>query len=152
MPGPDRECSLSPTPMSVIDSDTLESEIAQRLDPHGSDGIQATLSGVIDLDALEENRYEEVLGAVDERLTQARYSLLSMLVAGIYFGLLVGLWLVDGSTWGRIALWGAPTLLVTVYGLYAGHQTVREVRHLSETRALLRLLMNPPSVEKGPET
>ncbi len=137
--------------MSVIDSDAIQSQVAHRLDPHGSDGIQATLSGVVDLDALEERRYDEVLSAVDQRLTQARYSLFSMLVAGIYFGLLVGLWLVDGSTWGRIALWIGPVLLVTVYGLYATHQTIRQIRHLSETRALLRLLMNGSSVDRGPD-
>ncbi|MCS3676585.1 hypothetical protein GGP72_000482 [Salinibacter ruber] len=131
--------------MPAIDPDALESQVAQRLDPHGSDGVQSALSGVVDLEALEERRYGEVLGAIDQRLTQSRYSLLSMVVAGIYFGLLVGLWLVDGSTWSRIALWLAPTLLVAVYGLYATHQTVRQIRHLSETRALLQILMNGPS-------
>ncbi len=133
--------------MPAIDPDALESQVAQRLDPHGSDAVQSALSGVVDLEALEERRYGEVLGAIDQRLTQSRYSLLSMVVAGIYFGLLVGLWLVDGSTWSRIALWLAPTLLVAVYGLYATHQTVRQIRHLSETRALLQILMNGPSAD-----
>lgn len=137
--------------MSAIDPDAVQSQVAHRLDPHGSDGIQAALSGVVDLAALEDHRYEDVVGAVDQRLTQARYSLLSMLVAGIYFGVLVGFWLVDGSTWNRILLWVAPTILVTVYGLYATHQTVRQIRHLSETRALLHLLMDEPSVEGGSE-
>ena len=138
--------------MSAIDPDALESQVAQRLDPHGSDGVQAALSGVVDLDALEEGRYGEVLGAIDQRLTQSRYSLLSMVVAGIYFGVLVGLWLVDGSTWGRIALWLTPTLLVGVYGLYATHQTVRQIRHLSETRAMLQLLTDSLSVDRGPDS
>lgn len=136
--------------MSVIDPDAIQSQVARRLDPHSSDGIQAELSGVVDLDALEKHRYDEVQDAVDERLTQARYSLLSMIVAGIYFGLLVGMWLVDGSTWGRIALWVGPVLLVTIYGLYASHQTVRQIRQLSETRALLGLLVNESS-DGGPD-
>jgi hypothetical protein len=70
-----------------------------------------------------------------------------MLVAGIYFGLLVGFWLVDGSTWSAIALWSVPALLVTLYGAYATHQTVLEIRHLSEARALLRLLMDRAPAE-----
>lgn len=128
--------------MSAVQPDTIHSRVARQLDPHGSEGARAALSGVVDLEALEEERYEAVLSAVDDRLSQARYSLISMLVAGIYFGLLVGFWLVDGSTWGAIALWTVPALLVTLYGAYATHQTVLQIRHLSEARALLRLLMD----------
>jgi hypothetical protein len=127
--------------MSAVQTDTIQSRVARQLDPHGSDGVRAALSGVIDLDALQEHRYKKVLGTVDERLTQARYSLLSMLVAGIYFGALVGFWLVDGTTWDSLALWVVPLSLVTVYGLYATHQTIYQIRHLSEARALLQLLI-----------
>jgi len=130
--------------MSAVQTDTIQSRVAGQLDPHGSDGVRAALSGVIDMDALQDRRYEEVLRAVDERLSQARYSLLSMLVAGIYFGVLVGFWLVDGSTWGSLALWVVPVSLVTVYGLYATHQTIHQIRHLSEARALLQLLIEGP--------
>lgn len=130
--------------MSVVQTETIQSRVARQLDPHGSTGARAALSGVVDLEALEEHRYGEVLTAVNDRLSQARYSLLSMLVAGIYFGLLVGFWLVDGSTWGAIALWAVPVLLVTAYGVYAAYQTVVQIRHLSEARALLRLLMDGP--------
>lgn len=137
--------------MSAVQTDTIQSQVARQLDPHGSAGARAALSGVVDLEALEERQYEAVLTAVDERLSQARYSLLSMFTAGIYFGLLVGFWLVDGSTWGALALWGVPVLLVTTYGLYATHQTVLQIRHLSEARALLRLLMDQsaPGGEPG---
>ncbi|MFB6272366.1 MAG: hypothetical protein ABEL51_05660 [Salinibacter sp.] len=127
--------------MSGAQTDTIQSRVARQLDPHSSEGARTALSGVVDLEALEERQYEEVLETVDERLSQARYSLLSMLTAGIYFGLLVGLWLVDGSTWGAIALWALPVLLVTTYGLYATHQTILQIRHLSEARGLLRLLL-----------
>ena len=135
----------------ALDPDAIQSQVAHRLRPHDGDGEQAALPGVMDSDALEEQRYGEVLGAIDQRLTQARYSLLSMVVAGIYFGLLVGLWLIDGSTWGRIALWATPVLLVTVYGLYATHQTIHQIRHLSEARSLLRLLIDRPSADGGPD-
>ena len=110
--------------MSAVPTDTIQSRLARHLDPHGSEGARTALSGVVDLEALDEERYETVLSAVDDRLSQARYSLISMLVAGIYFGLLVGFWLVDGSTWGAIALWAVPVLLVTLYGAYAAYQTV----------------------------
>lgn len=134
--------------MSAVQTDTIQSRVARQLDPHGSEGVQAALSGVVDLEALEEERYGAVLSAIDDRLSQARYSLISMLVAGIYFGLLVGFWLVEGATWGAIALWAVPALLVTLYGAYAAHQTVLEIRHLSEARALLRLLMDRASAEE----
>ena len=134
--------------MPAVQTDAIESRLARQLAPHGSDGVRAALSGVVDLDSLKKRQYEDVLETVDQRLSEARYSLLSMLVAGIYFGLLVGFWLVNGSTWGTIALWVIPVLLVTAYGLYSTHQTVRQIRHLSEARALLRLLMDgPPSPE-----
>lgn len=131
--------------MSVVQTDTIQSRVVRQLDPHGSEGARAVLSGVVDLEALEKQQYDEVLGAVDQRLSRARYSLLSMIVAGIYFGLLVGHWLVNGASWDSLALWGVPVLLVTVYGLFATHQTIRQIRHLSEARALLRLLQEGSS-------
>lgn len=133
--------------MAAAETDTIQSRLARHLAPHGSEGTRAALSGVVDLEALENHQYEDVLEAVDHRLSQARYSLLSMIVAGIYFGALVGYWLVDGTTWGAIAQWAVPILLVTVYGLYSTHQTVLQIRHLSEARALLRLLLDKSSSE-----
>ena len=137
--------------MPAVQTDAIESRLARQLDPHGSEGVRAALSGVVDLEALEKRQYEDVLGAVDQRLSGARYSLLSMLVAGIYFGLLVGFWLVNGSTWGTIALWVIPVLLVTAYGLYSTHQIVRRIRHLSEARALLQLLMDGAPSPEDPD-
>ena len=137
--------------MPAVQTDAIESRLTRRLDPHGSEGVRAALSGVVDLESLEKRQYEDVLGAVDQRLSKARYSLLSMLVAGIYFGLLVGFWLVNGSTWGTIALWVIPVLLVTTYGLYSTHQTVRQIRHLSEARALLQLLMDGAPSPEDPD-
>ena len=136
--------------MPAVQTDAIESRLARQLAPHGSEGVRAALSGVVDLDSLEKRQYEDVLDTVDQRLSEARYSLLSMLVAGIYFGLLVGFWLVDGSTWGTIALWALPVLAVTAYGLYSTHQIVRQIRHLSEARALLRLLMDGTSSPEDP--
>lgn len=136
--------------MSAVQTDTIQSRVVRHLDSHGSEGVRAALSGVVDLKALEEQQYEEVLGAVDQRLSRARYSLLAMVVTGIYFGLLVGHWLVNGSPWGTHVLWIVLVLLVTTYGLYATHQTVRQVRHLSEAQALLRLLLDQSSHEEEP--
>ncbi|MFO8098484.1 MAG: hypothetical protein R6T83_02545 [Salinibacter sp.] len=117
-----------------------------RLAPHGSTDLRAQMASVVDLDALEENRYEEVIESVDDRRSTAHYSLISMLVAGIYFGLLVGMWLVEFSSWQNILLWTIPVGLVTIYAVFASHQTLRELHHLSEARSILRILANqsPP--------
>ncbi len=136
--------------MSAVQTDTIQSQVVRHLDSHGSEGVRTAFSGVVDLKALEEQQYEEVLSAVDQRLSRARYSLLAMIVTGIYFGLLVGHWLVDGSSWDTHALWIVLVLLVTTYGLYATHQTVRQIRHLSEARALLRLLLDRSSPAEEP--
>jgi F0F1-type ATP synthase assembly protein I len=113
--------------------------------PHGSGGLRASLVGVVDLDALEEERYEAVLESVDARLSTAQYSLVSMLVAGIYFGLLVGTWLVNTASWPLIGRWLLPVLLVTTYAVYSSYQTVLEIRDLSEARSLLRTLVQHSS-------
>jgi hypothetical protein len=98
------------------------------------------LASVVDLDALENEKYGQVAESVDDRLSTAHYSLISMLVAGIYFGLLVGAWLVDFSSWPQVLLWTLPVGVVTLYAVYAAHQTLREIYHLSEARSLLRAL------------
>jgi len=128
--------------MSTSSSDALHTHVHDRLVPHGSEGLQTQLASVVDLEALEDHRYAEVLETVNNRLSTAHYSLISMLVAGIYFGLLVGTWLVDVSSWQTITGWSVPVVLVTLYALYATHQTLREIYHLSEARSLLRALMN----------
>jgi uncharacterized membrane protein len=102
--------------------------------------VRSEFAGVVDLDALEQERYDEVLESVDARLSTAQYSLISMLVAGIYFGLLMGSWLVSTASWPLIVRWALPVLLVTVYAVYSSYHTVREIRQLSEARSLLSAL------------
>jgi len=126
--------------MSSVPSNVLRTGVTDRLAPHGSEGLRTELAGVVDLEALEEERYEEVLESVDARLSTAQYSLISMLVAGIYFGLLVGTWLVSIASWTHVLRWGLPVLLVTIYAVYSSYQTIREIRELSEARSLLRML------------
>jgi len=123
-----------------ISTDRLRSHATDRLMPHGSGGLRASLAGVVDLEALEQERYEEVIESVDARLSTAQYSLVSMLVAGIYFGLLVGSWLVSTTSWGLIGRWVVPVILVTVYAVYSSYTTVQEIRELSEARSLLLTL------------
>jgi hypothetical protein len=124
----------------ALSPDRLQSRVHDRLAAHGSEGLRASLAGVVDLDALQERRYETVLESVEARLSSAQYSLMSMLVAGIYFGLLVGYWLMSLSTWGLVLRWLVPVLLVTVYAGYSSYQTLREMHDLAEARALLRVL------------
>lgn len=129
-------------------NETVHSRIIDRLDPHGSSGARTALSGIVDLDALEEHRYDSALKAIEERLSQKRVSLISMLVSGIYFGLLVGLWLVDFSSWSSILSWALPAGVVTAYAGYSSHQTVLQIRELSEARILLKLLIEDDSLSK----
>jgi hypothetical protein len=63
-----------------------------------------------------------------------------MLVAGIYFGLLVGSWLMTTASWVLAARWIVPVLLITTYAIYASYQTIQEIRELSEARSLLHTL------------
>lgn len=133
----------APSVMSPSRSETIQARVVDQLSPHGSEGARAALTHVIDLEALEHGRYHEVLETVNARLSRARYSLISMLVAGIYFGLLVGFWLMDFSSWMVILQWSIPAVLVTIYGVYASYQTIVQIRQLSEARALLHLLLEP---------
>lgn len=137
--------------MPSIPTDTLRSEATDRLMPHGSGGLRASLAGVVDLNALEEERYGDVLASVDARLSTAQYSLVSMLVAGIYFGLLVGTWLVNTESWSLIGRWVIPVSLVTVYAVYSAYKTVKEIRELSEARSLLDTIVRqstPPNSQQ----
>jgi len=127
--------------MSSVSPDALQSRATDRLTPHGSGGLRASLAGVVDLEALEEERYEDVLASVDARLSTAQYSLVSMLVAGIYFGLLVGSLLVSTASWLLIGRWALPVLLVTIYAVYSSYRTIQEIRDLSEARSLLHTLV-----------
>lgn len=126
--------------MSSPSSHSLRSRVLDRLTPHGSEGVRTELAGVVDLEALEEGRYEDVLESVDSRLSTAQYSLISMLVAGIYFGLLVGHWLFTLASWTLVLQWLIPVGLVTVYAVYSSYHTIAELRDLAEARALLHAL------------
>lgn len=127
--------------MPTLHSDTLHTLVHDRLAPHGSKDLRTQLASVVDLEALEEQRYRDVIETVDDRLWTAHYSLISMLVAGIYFGLLVGTWLVGFSSVQVVSQWAIPVGLVTLYAVYASHQTIREIHHLAEARSLLHALM-----------
>lgn len=131
--------------MSSIPTNRLQSRVTDRLAPHGSGGLRSSLAGVVDLEALEQEHYEDVIDSVEARLSTAQYSIVSMLVAGIYFGLLVGWWLMDNTSWASIARWSIPVLLVTIYGIYASYQTLQEIRQLSEARSLLLTLARSPA-------
>lgn len=126
--------------MSTVPSSTLQSRVTDRLTPHGSEGVRSEFAGVVDLEALEQEEYDEVLESVDARLSTAQYSLISMLVAGIYFGLLIGSWLMSTASWPLIVRWALPVLLVTLYAVYSSYHTIREIRQLSEARSLLSTL------------
>lgn len=126
--------------MATVSASQLRSRVTDLLAPHGSGGVRTNLTGVVDLKALEEEQYGEVLESVDARLSTSQYSLVSMIVAGIYFGLLTGWWLMTTVSWLLIARWAIPVALVSIYGGYASYQTILEIRQLSEARSLLHTL------------
>ena len=137
--------------MASVPTSSLRSRVTDRLAPHGSGGVRASLAGVVDLEALDQGRYGEVLESVDARLETAQYSLVSMLVAGIYFGLLTGSWLMSTASWELVARWAAPVLLVTTYAVYSSYQTIQEMQRLSEARSLLHTLerLSSPADQSG---
>jgi len=126
--------------MSALSPDLLQRQVLDRLASHGSEGVRSELAGVVDLKALDDERYGDVLESVDSRLSTAQYSLISMLVAGIYFGLLVGHWLFTLAGWTAVLWWLVPVLLVTTYAAYSSYHTIQEIHELSEARALLLAL------------
>lgn len=127
---------------------SIRAEVVDRLDPHSGAGGHAAFAGIVDEEAFQNEKYGEVLHAVEDRLSQIRFSLVSMMVSGIYFGLLVGLWLLELPPWDRILQWGVPVVLVTTYGIYSTHQSAKQLRHLSEARALLLLLVERRSPQE----
>jgi hypothetical protein len=133
--------------MSALSPDLLQRQVLDRLAPHGSEGVRTELAGVVDLKALDDERYGDVLESVDSRLSTAQYSLISMLVAGIYFGLLVGHWLFTLSGWTAALWWLVPVFLVTTYAAYSSYHTIREIHKLSEARVLLQVLDQNPEAQ-----
>lgn len=110
------------------------------LDREDNAGLRPSHAGYLDPNAFQDARYTDLLPALDARLSRLRYSLISMLLAGIYFGLLVGHWLLVTSTWQGIALWVLPVGLVCLYAVVTARSMFRRMRHLHETRAVLRAL------------
>ena len=130
--------------MSALSPDLLQRQVLDRLAPHGSEGVRTELAGVVDLKALDDERYGDVLESVDSRLSTAQYSLISMLVAGIYFGLLVGHWLMDLTSWLLVARWVVPVGLVALYAIVTARNILDRMQRLSKARALIEHLADAP--------
>jgi len=101
------------------------------------------------MEAVADRQYHTLVSTLDARLTQAWWSVLSMLLAGIYFGGIVGHWLFELSSPSAIATWTIPAGLVSTYALYAGHQTLALMCELSEARALARVLHDRADAHDG---
>jgi len=97
--------------------------------------------GYLDPGAFDEERFNALLPALDARASRIYYSLISMLLAGIYFGLLVGHWLFTTSTWAGIAGWVLPVGLVGLYAIVTAHNMLRRLKRLHETRSVLHALV-----------
>lgn len=110
------------------------------LDRETNDGLRASHVGYLDPDAFQDARYADLLPALDARASRYRYSLVSMLLAGIYFGLLVGHWLLSLVTWQAVASWMLPVGLVCLYAVVTARNMLNRLRQLHETRAVIETL------------
>ena len=110
------------------------------LDREDNAGLKPSHVGYLDPYAFDEDRFDTLLPALDARVSRIHYSLISMLLAGIYFGLLVGHWLFHTSTWMGIAGWALPVGLVGLYAIVTARNMLRRLNRLHETRAVLHAL------------
>jgi hypothetical protein len=121
----------------MASSPSLVTYARSLLDREDNAGLRPSHIGYLVPEAFQDARYADLLPALDARLSRIRYSLISMLLAGIYFGLLVGHWLFSTATWQGIAGWAVPVGLVGVYAVVTARNMLRRMRHLHETRAVL---------------
>ena len=118
-------------------SDPLAAQVRARIDATDNDGYKTTHAGYLDFDAFDNGRPEALLPALDARVADTRLSLLSMMLSGIYFGLLVGYWLMNMSSWGAIAGWAVPVGLVGLYAVITSRNLFRRLQRLHEAHALV---------------
>lgn len=126
-------------PMSAS-SHLLTARALDLLDHNDEEGFRTSHLEQFDFSAFEEGRYGELVQDLEDRLSRERYSVISMLLAGIYFGLLMGHWLLDTSSWLLIARWAIPVGLVAVYAVVTARNILNRIERLSQAQALVHAL------------
>ncbi len=120
---------------------SLETLTLDRIDPSDNDGYKPQHLGHLDFEAFESGQYGALLPALDARITNIHYSLVSMLLAGIYFGLVMGHWLFAAQPWSAVVTWAVPVVIVSGYALITVRNQFRRLRRLHEARALVEALV-----------
>lgn len=133
---------VDPMPAS---SHLLTARALDLLDHDDEEGFRTSHLEQFDFSAFEEGRYGELVQDLEDRLSRERYSVISMLLAGIYFGLLMGHWLLDTSSWLLIARWAIPVGLVAVYAIVTARNILNRIERLSQAQALVHALADDAS-------
>jgi hypothetical protein len=148
--------SSSPdSPTSGASSSPIQDRALDLLDRNDEDGFRSAHLEHFDFDAFDEGRYADVVVALDGRITQVRYSIISMMLAAIYFGLIVGTYLVGSTSgWGMLR-WLGPVLLVSIYAVVTGQSMLDRIERLTTARGLVAALAakrdpDPSAAEGGP--
>jgi hypothetical protein len=128
-------------------SDSVRSRATTLLRQYDNDDFKEQHLGYIDHDAIEDGNFDGVARALDARIERDRYSLISMLLAGIYFGLLVGHNMFSTATTTQVLWWAVPVLLVSIYAVVTANNLFRRLQELSRARALVESLDAEVGVE-----
>jgi hypothetical protein len=119
---------------------SLEAHALKRIGPSDNDGYRPNHLGYLDFEAFEDGEYTALLPALDARITNVHYSLVSMLLAAIYFGLVVGHWLFATAPWTAVAGWAVPVGIVSLYAIITARNQFRRLQRLHEARAVVESL------------
>lgn len=125
-----------PAPESIHD-DPVRQRAQSLLQHYDNDDFNADHLGYLDREAIDDGEFRSVPAALDARMERDRYSLLSMLLAGIYFGLLVGHYLFSTGSTEAILWWLVPVLLVSAYAVVTATNLLRRLQELSRIKALV---------------
>jgi hypothetical protein len=121
-------------------SDPVRSRAATLLKRHDNDDYKAQHVGYLDHEAIAEGEFDAVPPALDARIERDRYSLIAMMLTGIYFGLVLGHFLFSLTTIREILWWLVPVVLVSVYAIVTANSFLDRICELSKAKALVQVI------------
>lgn len=121
-------------------NDPVRSRAEDLLRRYDNEDFKADHLGYLDHDAIGDGEFDTVASALEARMERDRYSLISMLLAGIYFGLLMGANLFATGSTAAILWWLVPVLLVSVYAIVTATSLLHRLQELSRAKALVEAL------------
>lgn len=127
-----------PAPDSV--DDPVRAHAERLLQRYDNEDFKSDHLGYLDHDAISDGRLGPAASALDARMERDRYSLISMLLAGIYFGLLIGANLFATHSTAAILWWVLPVLLVSAYAIVTATNILHRLQELARTKAVVEAL------------